>query len=364
MVSFEHLTALNAIIDTGNTIDEAVNRDSFDFNNLIIWIYYSISTVLLFKLSISIIRTLWIINKGTLIKTSFPKVILSKIDHPPFSFFPYVVIPARIYDSTDYSQILTHENAHIKQGHTFDLLLTEFFIAFLWFNPFIWLIRRSSVLNHEYLADNISIKASHDIKEYQYKLLNLNKSLMHVPLAHNFSSLIKNRIVMINKKPTRNYAALKSLLILPVIAILFVMFSFKSESNQIGDQKPIFSGNSESEILRFLTMNTIYPQEAKNSLDTGSVFAVIKMQKGGTIKECKAFTSMNSINVPLLQEMIIVGYKPSADKIKEKDNMTGEDHLSLKTECLRMANKLNEVKIPEWNERDMEFAIHTKFVLR
>jgi hypothetical protein len=327
------------------------------------WIYFSISTVLLFKLLISVIRTLKIIRKGTLIKTSFPKVVLSEIDHPPFSFFPYVVIPIKTYESSDYSQVLSHENAHITQGHTFDLLLTEFIITFLWFNPFIWLIRRSIVLNHEYLADNISIKGSHNIKEYQYKLLNLHKSLMHVPLAHNFSSLIKNRIVMINKKPTHNYAALKSILILPVVAILFVMFSFKSQSDQVktGNQKPLFSSTSESEILKFLAMNTGYPQEAKNSLDTGSVFVVVKMQKGGIVKECKAFTTKKGVNVPFSQEIVIVAYKPSAGKIAE---VTGKDHQALRTECLRMANKLNEVKVPEWNERDMEFAIPFKFILK
>jgi hypothetical protein len=171
---------------------------------------------------------------------------------------------------------------------------------------------------------------------------------------------------MINKKPTRNYVALKGLLILPVVAILFVMFSFKPESNQVktGNQKPLFSSTSESEILKFLAMNTVYPQEAKNTLDTGSVFVVVKMQKGGIVKECKAFTAKKGINVPFAQEIVIVAYKPSAGQIMEKDKMTGKDHQALKTECLRIANRLNEVKVPEWNERDMEFAIPIKFILK
>lgn len=365
IVPFEHSIVLSAINTSGNTLEEAVKLNSFDFISLITWIYFSVSTILLLKLLISVIRTLKIIRKGTLLKTSFPKVVLSKVDHPPFSFFPYVVIPVKTFESAEYPSVLSHENAHITQGHTFDLLLIEFIITFLWFNPFIWLIRRSIVLNHEYLADNISIR-SQNIKEYQYKLLNLHKSLMHVPLAHNFSSLIKNRIIMINKKPTRNYAALKSIIILPVIAILFVMFSFKPESNQIktGNQKPLFSSTSESEILKFLAMNTGYPQEAKNSLDTGSVFVVVKMQKGGIVKECTANTAKKGINVPFLKEIVIVGYKPSAGKTTEKNIATGKDHEALKTESLRIANRLNEVKVPEWNERDMEFAIPIKFILK
>jgi hypothetical protein len=89
--------------------------------------------------------------------------------------------------------------------------------------------------------------------------------------------------VMINKKPTRNYATLKSLIILPVVAILFVMFSFKPESTlrNTGNQKPLFSKTSESEILGFLAKNTGYPQEARSSSDTGKVFVVVKMNMGG-----------------------------------------------------------------------------------
>ena len=214
---------------------------------------------------------------------SFPMVILTDLEHPPFSFFPYVVIPRTTFENGDCAEILAHEKAHVRQGHTFDLLLSELMIVFLWFNPFIWLIKRSMVLNHEYMADNFSLKSSGSIKEYQYKLLNIPNRLMNVPLAHNFSSLIKNRIIMINKKPTRNYAALKNIIIIPVVAILFIMFSFKPESGpgNNGYQTNLFSKTSESEILKFIAVNTGYPQEAKSTSDTGSIYVMVKMNKGG-----------------------------------------------------------------------------------
>ena len=357
------------IISTGTIIGATVSEKiiSFDINKLLIWIYFLISSIFILRVLVSVIRTLFIIRQGTLIDTSFPKIVLSEFNHPPFSFFPYVVIPRKMYECGDYSQILAHENAHISQGHTFDLLLNEFLICFLWFNPFIWLIKRSIVLNHEYLADNISIKGSYSVKEYQYKLLKLHTGLIRVAFAHNFSSLIKNRIVMINKKPTHNYAALKSIIILPLVAILFVMFSFKPESNQenAGNQKPLFSKTSESEILKFLAMNAGYPEEAKNSSDTGKVFVVVKMNKGGIIKECKAFTESKGINLPFLGEIVIVGYKPSPGQgVNKNEKVNGNEHLALRTECLRVANKLAEVKIPEWKDKDAEFAIPIKFILK
>jgi beta-lactamase regulating signal transducer with metallopeptidase domain len=367
--TIEHTNSMDSIILSGAIIGATVSEKitSFDLNSLFIWLYFSISVFFLLRALTSMARTLMIIRRGSIQDTKFPKVVLSDMEHPPFSFFPYVVIPKKTFESGDYLEILAHEKAHIRQGHTFDLLLSELLIVFLWFNPFMWLIKRSMVLNHEYLADNFSIKSSSSIKEYQYKLLNISKGLMNVPLAHNFSSLIKNRIVMINKRPTRNYAALKSIIILPVAAILFVMFSFKPESipTNNGYQEPLFSKSSESEILKFLAINTGYPQEAKNSFDTGKVFVVVKMNKGGIIKECKAFTEKNGINVPLLEEIVIVGYKPSTGPSAAKsEKATGNEHPSLKTECLRVANKLMEVKIPEWKDKDIEFAIAFKFTLK
>jgi hypothetical protein len=144
------------------------------------------------------------------------------------------------------------------------------------------------------------------------------------------------------------------------------MFSFKPDSNQAntGNQKPLFSKTSESEILLFLAKNTGYPQEAKTASDTGTVFVVVKMNKGGIVKECKVFTEKKGINVPILPEIIIVAYKPSAGQGVKNEKPGANEHLALKTECLRMANKLAEVKLPEWKDKDMEFAIPIKFMLK
>lgn len=360
---------MNNIILSGTSLGATVSEKitSFDFINLLTWIYFLISGLFLLRVLISVVRTIIIIMQGTLIDAGFPKVVESESDHPPFSFFPYIVIPKKNRDCGDYSEILAHENAHITQGHTFDLLFVELFISLLWFNPFIWLIKRSIVLNHEYLADNFSLKGSSNIKEYQYKLLNIPKSLMNAPLAHNFSSLIKNRIIMINKRPTQNYAALKNIIILPVAALLLVMFSFKPESHtkNSGFQEPLFSKSSESEILKFLAINIAYPQAAKNSYDTGKVYVMVKMNKGGIIKECKAFNERKDISVPVLNEVVIAGYKPSpGQKETGSEKTKGNEHLALRTECLRISNKLPDINIPEWKTKDMEFALEFKFILK
>jgi len=364
----ESIKGMNALIISGTQIQTNVSEKiiSFDFYNLLVWLYFLITGIFLLRGLISVARTYMIIRQGTILDLKFPKLVISDIEHPPFSFFPYVVIPREIYENGDYLELLEHENTHVRQGHTFDLLLSELLIAFQWFNPFMWLIKRSIILNHEYLADNFSLKVSDDIKAYQYRLLNIPANLKTVPLAHNFSSLIKERLVMINKKPTHNYAVLKNVLIIPVVAILFLMFSFKTASNptKIVYQEPIFSQTSVSAIYKFIYQNIGYPQAAKESSDIGKVFVVVKMNKGGIIKECNAFTDTKDIKTPILDEVDIVAYKTAGQSVSKSEKGTGVEHPFLKNECVRIAKKLAEVDIPEWKEKNIEFTLSFNFILK
>ena len=218
-----------------NTEISQVTQEPFDYFKLLITIYFVVTGLMLLKLLISIISTLAIIKGGTIKQNSFPRVIVTPKKVPPFSFFPFVVIPQENYDSGNYNDILWHESAHVRQGHTFDLILCEIFIAFQWVNPFLWFIRRSLVLNHEYLADNFSIKKGESLKEYQFKLLSFQSGIKHISIAHNFNSLIKNRIIMINQKPTRKIAAIKTLIVLPVVAV--VIYAFGKPENSGAELK-------------------------------------------------------------------------------------------------------------------------------
>jgi len=243
----------------GTTISTPVN--SFDYNRLIILIYFTMAGLLLLRTIISLISTYRIIRKGRITNSRFPRVVISENHFPPFSFFPYAVIPAEEYNSGNYSDLLDHEFAHIKEGHTFDLLLSELFIAFQWFNPFIWLIKRSIILNHEYLADRISA-SNKNVKEYQYRLLNFQSGFKHISLAHNFNSQIKNRIIMINKKPTRKYATLKNILILPAVAFLVYAFATPEYRSVAAPTEP-FTIYQGSEIVQKEVKGIVFKEEGK-----------------------------------------------------------------------------------------------------
>ena len=249
----------------------------FDYNKLFLWIYFTVAAVFLLRIAISLISTFRIIRKGEVNKDQFPRVIVSDSKLPPFSFFPYAVIPSEDFRSGNYTDILNHEFAHLRQGHSFDLMLSELFIAFQWFNPFVWLIKRSVILNHEYLADQVSLINNKSAKEYQYRLLNFQAGLKHISLAHNFNSLIKNRIIMINKKPTRKYATLKNILILPVVA--FVVYAFATPDYH----SAVAISNDKS--FNIYQQTAILQQEVKGIVlkEDGKQFEGVHISSTGTL---------------------------------------------------------------------------------
>jgi len=361
-------SGIHNIIISGNQLDATISEkvNSVNVNSLLGWIYLSVVIVLIIRGVISISNTLKIIRKGQVYKNSFPKIIISDSDHPAFSFFPYVVISRRVFDSGDYSDILEHEIVHVKQAHTFDLLLCELFIALQWFNPFLWLIRRSMILNHEYQADISSVMSLGNKKMYQYRLLNIPANIRAIPLAHSFTSSIKKRLVMINKKPTRNVASMKALLALPVVAILLVFFSFSSDPSSLNavNQKPTLSQASASELYKFIFTNIKYPEEAKNSCDTGRIYVVLKIKKGGIVDNAKAFSDIKDIKVPMMDEIVLTAYKPLTVKNVDDNSKSTNDHPLLKAECLRVAGKIGSLDIPEFKEKDIEFALAFKFMLK
>lgn len=362
-VPLKQFGIIGNLINTGSGLDTALTREvgSISFMNILTLLYFIIVLILLLRLVQGIIKTMHIIRKGKTSDATGQRIIVSDLASSPFSFYKYVVVPVNVFNEGDYAEILEHEKIHVRQRHTFDLIFCEILSAVLWFNPFIWMTKRAILLNHEFLADRHVVNNSGDLKEYQYRLLNIKHNISLNYTSHNFSSLIKNRLVMINKKSTPRLATIKILLLVPVAFVLFAMLSFRSVSGPglTSDQKQLFSNSSKNELLKFVAMNTGYPQESKNSSDTGSIYVSVKVGKGGIVKECNASTDLSSVKTPLLEQIVIVGYR-NATAAKH----VNDDHALLKAECIRISKKIGEVDIPEWKEKDLEFTLAIKFVLK
>ncbi|MBQ0127840.1 MAG: M56 family peptidase, partial [Bacteroidales bacterium] len=141
----------------------------------------------LVRIAVSIISIMRIIRKSELVQECDGcKVVVTKSDIEPFSWMRHIVLSKADWES-NHSSILVHEKAHVKSGHSIELLLVDILSAFQWFNPAIWMLRSDLQELHEYEADDSVLRNGIDIKEYQYLLLRKAVSKSGYSVANSFN---------------------------------------------------------------------------------------------------------------------------------------------------------------------------------
>ncbi|RIV73692.1 M56 family metallopeptidase [Flagellimonas aequoris] len=172
------------------------------------------------------------IRKNPKFKENFITRVLLRQSLPPHTFFNYIFLNQRQFEEKHIPQeVLLHEETHAKQRHSLDILLIELAQVMLWFNPIIYLFKSSIKLNHEFLADRAVINGNDDHSQYQNTILSY---LSHgsfeqhqstgIANAINYSS-IKKRFTVMKTNTSRKSFVLRSLLVLPLTALLLFGFS-------------------------------------------------------------------------------------------------------------------------------------------
>lgn len=131
----------------------------------------------------------------------------------PFSFGRTIYLHPGRHPAAELAAVLAHEQAHVRQGHTLDVLLAHVGTALFWANPAAWLLRRALLDNLEYLADAATLRAGLDRRAYQYSLLRLGPTVGSPALVSPFSFLtLKNRVLMMNRPASARLQLLRYLL--------------------------------------------------------------------------------------------------------------------------------------------------------
>lgn len=152
-------------------------------------------------------------------------VVLSSGNIAPFSVMKFIVMSVDDYE-TNRDYILTHEQEHIRLGHTFDLMLLEVMKIVQWFNPFIWFLGRDLKAVHEFEADRAVIDRGIDAKEYQRLLVRKAVGIRLHPLTNSLNhNSLKRRFIMMYHKESSRWMMLKGLCAIPVAAITVAAFA-------------------------------------------------------------------------------------------------------------------------------------------
>ena len=143
----------------------------------------------------------------------------------PFSWMHFVVVSeADLAESG--REILLHEQAHVRQRHSWDLLLADVCIFLQWYNPAAWLLKQELQTVHEYEADDWVLRQGVDAKNYQLLLIKKAVGTRLYSMANSFNhSSLKKRITMMLKKKSNPWARVKYLYVFPLAAVTVAAFA-------------------------------------------------------------------------------------------------------------------------------------------
>lgn len=207
-------------------VTNPIENESFEINWYIVFgIVYSIGIlVFLMKFAFDFYSLSKVLKGKTIQQQADYKFINVTENVSPFSYFNYIVYNSSLYSVTELENILEHEKVHSSQNHTIDVLISRLFCITFWFNPFVWLYKKAIIQNLEFIADSEASKNILDKKAYQFTLLKITTHENCVAITNHFyQSLIKKRIVMLNKNQSNKRNSWKYAAVLPLLGA-FVFF--------------------------------------------------------------------------------------------------------------------------------------------
>ena len=202
-----------------------------------VWIVYLIGFtffLIRFIRNIRLIRDQ--IQKNIWVVYRQEKVVLLPEMVSPFSFLNYIFYSKNAFEKDGIPEaIFLHEQCHVREKHTWDVLLIEALLVVFWFHPGLYLARQAVKLNHEFIADHQVIK-QFPVKNYQYLLMSILSGKQEFALGSSLNfSLTKKRFEMMNQKTPNSTKWMKILSLLPILAGLVYLFSEKVPAKTEGD---------------------------------------------------------------------------------------------------------------------------------
>ena len=255
----------------------------------------------------------------------------------PFSWMRCIVIARKDLEE-DGRPILLHELAHIRCGHSWDLLLADLCCFVQWFNPAAWLLKQELQAVHEYEADEAVLRAGVNAREYQLLLIKKAVGTRLYSMANSLNhSKLKKRITMMQRRKSNPWARAKLLYVLPLAAVAVAAFArpeVSGVSNELSaakvtdlaeivkagnvksavepqdtvkadglqgknstvydmvEQAPAFPGGPQA-MMQFIKDNLKYPQIAKENGIQGRVILQFVVDETGQVTDPKVLRSID-----------------------------------------------------------------------
>lgn len=148
-----------------------------------------------------------------------------------FSFLRSQFVDEHLQGSNTISR---HEETHVRQLHSADVLFFEVLGILIWFNPVIYLYKSTIKRIHEYLADEDAARFQGDKDQYAILLMSNALGVNPNDLTNGFfnQKILKKRIFMLYKQRSKKVAILKYGLFVPLFSIALAASSASIRNNQ------------------------------------------------------------------------------------------------------------------------------------
>lgn len=229
-------------IEISTPLNMVEETSTFVFSwELIMYLGSFITAGLFIYKLVSILR---IIYKNQSVKLNKTTIIELQNSKSAFSFFNYIFIGDNI-TAKERTMVIAHEEIHVKEKHTIDLLFFEILRILFWFNPLVYFYQNKIADLHEYIADTKAAKKNK--KRYYENLLSQIFQTKNMSFINPFfkESLIKKRIIMLDKTKSNKIKRLKYLVLVPII---MGMLSYTSCEKEVENQTNSFNTN-ETELF-------------------------------------------------------------------------------------------------------------------
>ncbi|WP_196891028.1 M56 family metallopeptidase [Aureivirga marina] len=237
---FSNLEVENLIIE--NQLNETIITEKTEYTK---WIFLGISIISVALVSLLFGKVLLLLQKIKKLrkKEEFGiSYVESKNENEAFSFYKYIVVSSKNVEKEALKKILIHENIHVKELHTLDILFIKSVEALFWFNPILRFYKKAMEENHEFLADQKTVEKN-AFSSYDYQKLIVQLQIKNTTMMGNSfkkQSTLKRRIVMLQKEKSASRNLLKILVILPFLASFMMVAQVEKKEiiKEVKEEKP------------------------------------------------------------------------------------------------------------------------------
>ncbi|AUC77383.1 M56 family metallopeptidase [Olleya sp. Bg11-27] len=238
---------------TITTNQQTTEQSSFDYWQLLPFLYATGALFVLTQVTLQFISLHRLLKNEK--KTKKDQFIYIETDTKiaPFSFFNRIVFNSNQFTKSELQHIIAHEKVHATQLHSVDILVIQIASILFWFNPCVWLYKKALQQNLEFIADHEAQNKIKCAKSYQTVLLKASLTTNQLAITNNFyQSLIKKRIVMLQKSKSKTRNQLKLTIVLPFLALFLMSFNTeevyiaKAETMQDATGSNLFTITSNS----------------------------------------------------------------------------------------------------------------------